>query len=110
MHLRNLNLNLSNVIVNLKYSIWCRVLFWKKLLIIILIVVTLCLLVAAFVYIPKYLDEEQRVRDSSTSCKQYREFLQTAENWNNVGDTVQATGVYRLAVDLFRKGKCTKVH
>ena len=77
---------------------------------IILVVVTLSLLVAAFVYIPKYLVEEQRLRDSSTSCKQYREFLQTAENWNNVGDTVQANGVYRLAVDLFRKGKCTKVH
>ncbi len=82
----------------------------KKLVIIILIVATLCLLVAAFVYIPKYLVEEQRIRDSSTSCKQYREFLQTAENWNNVGDSVQANGVYRIAVDLFRKGKCTKVH
>ena len=82
----------------------------KKLVIIILIVATLCLLVAAFVYIPKYLVEEQRIRDSSTTCKQYREFLQTAENWNNVGDSVQANGVYRIAVDLFRKGKCTKVH
>ena len=80
------------------------------LIIIILIVVTLCLLVATFVNIPKYLVEEQRIRDSSTSCKQYREFLQTAENWNKVGDTVQANGVYRIAVDLFRKGKCTKVH
>ena len=84
--------------------------FWKRLVIVTLIVVTLCLLVAAFVYIPKYLVEEQRIRDSSTSCKQYREFLQTAENWNNVGDTVQANGVYRLAVDLFRKGNCSKVH
>ena len=74
--------------------------FWKRLLIVILIVVTLCLLVAAFVYIPRYLDEEQRVRDSSTSCKQYREFLQTAENWNKIGDTVQANGVYSIAVDL----------
>ena len=70
----------------------------------------ICLIVAAFIYIPKYLDEEQRTRDNSTSCKQYREFLQTAENWNTIGDTVQANGVYRIAVDLFRKGKCTKVH
>ncbi len=77
---------------------------------IILIVVTLSLLVAAFVYIPKYLDEKQQVRDSSTSCRQYREFLQTAESWNKIGDTVQANGVYRIAVDLFRKGKCSKVH
>ena len=77
---------------------------------IILVVVTLSLLVAAFVYIPKYLDEKQQVRDSSTSCKQYREFLQTAESWNKIGDTVQANGVYRIAVDLFRKGNCSKVH
>ena len=70
----------------------------------------ICLIVAAFIYIPKYLDEEQRALDNSTSCKQYREFLQTAENWNTIGDTVQANGVYRIAVDLFRKGKCTKVH
>ena len=86
------------------------VLLWKKLIIIILIVVALCLLVAAFLYIPKYLDEEQRLRDNSTSCKQYREFLLTAENWNKVGDTVQANGVYSIAVDLFRKGNCTRVH
>ena len=71
---------------------------------------TLCLLVAAFIYIPKYLDEEQRLRDNSTACKQYRAFLQTAENWNKIGDTVQAKGVYSIAVDLFRKGKCTRVH
>ena len=80
------------------------------MIIIILIVVALCLLAAAFVYIPKYLDEEQRLRDNSTFCKQYREFLLTAENWNKVGDTVQANGVYSIAVDLFRKGNCTRVH
>ena len=85
-------------------------LFWKRLVLITLIVTTLCLLVAAFIYIPKYLDEEQRLRDNSTSCKQYREFLQTAENWNKIGDDVQAKGVYSIAVDLFRKGKCTRVH
>jgi len=66
--------------------------------------------VAAFIYIPKYLDEEQRIRDSSTSCIRYREFLQTAENWNKLGDTVQANGVYNIAVDLFRQGKCTRFH
>ena len=79
-------------------------------MIITLIIAAICLIAAAFIYIPKYLDEEQRARDDSTSCKQYREFLQTAENWNTIGDTVQANGVYRIAVDLFRKGKCTKVH
>ena len=84
--------------------------FWKKLIVTILILTVLCLIVAAFIYIPKYLDDEQRIRDSSTSCKQYREFLQTAENWNKIGDTVQAKGVYSIAVDLFRKGKCTRVH
>ena len=77
---------------------------------IILIIAAICFIVAAFIYIPKYLDDEQRARDNSTSCKQYREFLQTAENWNTIGDTVQANGVYRIAVDLSRKGKCTKVH
>ena len=65
---------------------------------------------AAFIYIPKYLDEEQRIRDSSTSCIRYREFLQTAENWDKLGDTVQANGVYNIAVDLFRQGKCTRFH
>ena len=79
------------------------------MIIIVLIIVAICLIVAAFIYIPKYL-EEQRVRDNSTSCKQYREFLETAENWNKIGDTVQANGVYSIAVDLFRKGKCTRVH
>ena len=85
-------------------------LFWKRLVLITLIVTTLCLLVAAFIYIPKYLDEEQRLRDNSTACKQYRAFLQTAENWNKIGDDAQAKGVYSIAVDLFRKGKCTRVH
>jgi len=85
-------------------------LFWKKLAITILVLTVLCFIVAAFVYIPKYLDEEQRMRDNSTSCKKYREFLQTAENWNKIGDTDQANGVYGIAVDLFSKGKCTKVH
>ena len=80
------------------------------MIIIILIIVAICLIIAAFIYIPKYLEEEQRVRDNSTSCKQYREFLETAENWNKIGDTVQANGVYSIAVDLFRKGKCTRVH
>ena len=84
--------------------------FWKKLAITILILTVLCFIVAAFVYIPKYLDEEQRMRDNSTSCKQYREFLQTAENWNKIGDADQANGVYGIAVDLFSKGKCTRVH
>ena len=77
---------------------------------IILIIAAICLIVAAFIYIPKYLDEEQQARDNSTSCKQYREFLQTAENWNKDVDTVQANVVYRIAIDLFRKGKCTQVH
>ena len=86
------------------------ILFWKRLIITILIVTTLCLLVAAFIYIPKYLDEEQRLRDNSTSCKQYREFLQTADNWNKIGDDVQAKGVYSIAIDLFSKGKCTRIH
>ncbi|MDC3129389.1 hypothetical protein OA432_00840 [Paracoccaceae bacterium] len=84
--------------------------FWKKLAITTLILTVLCFIVAAFVYIPKYLDEEQRMRDNSTSCKQYRKFLQTAENWNKIGDTDQANGVYGIAVDLFSKGKCTRVH
>ena len=61
-------------------------------------------------YIPKYLDEKQRIRDSSTSCAKYRDFLETAEKWNKLGDSVQANGVYGLALDLFRKGKCTQVH
>ena len=80
------------------------------MIIIILIIVAICLIVAAFIYIPKYLKEEQRVRDNSTSCKQYREFLETAENWNKIGDADQANGVYGIAVDLFSKGKCTRVH
>ena len=80
------------------------------MIIIILIIVAICLIVAAFIYIPKYLEEEQRVRDYSNSCKQYREFLETAENWNKIGDADQANGVYGIAVDLFSKGKCTRVH
>ena len=79
-------------------------------MLITLIVAALCLLIAAFIYIPKYLDEKQRLRDNSTSCTEYREFLQTAENWSKIGDEVQAKGVYSIAVDLFRKGKCTRVH
>ena len=80
------------------------------MIIIILILAAICLIVGAFIYIPKYLDKEQQLRDNSTSCRQYREFLQTAENWNKIGDTVQASGVYSIAVDLFRKGQCTRVH
>ena len=108
--MRNLLLNLC-----LFYEVYKKLnlvqdLFWKKLILITLVVTTLCLLVAAFIYIPKYLDEEQRLRDNSTACKKYREFLETAENWNKVGDAVQANGVYSIAIDLFKKGKCTQVH
>ena len=84
--------------------------FWKRLIAVFSTVIILCFAVAAFIYIPRYLDEEQRIRDSSHSCIRYREFLQTAENWNKLGDMAQANGVYSIAVDLFRKGKCTKVH
>ena len=83
---------------------------WKKTIIMILILTVLCFVVAAFIYIPKYIDEKQQSRDNSIACKQYREFLQTAENWNKIGDTSQANGVYKIAVDLFRKGECTQVH
>ena len=85
-------------------------LFWKKIVATLLVVLLFSVLVAAFIYIPKYLDEEQRARDNTKGCKQYREFLLTAENWNKLGDTDQAKGVYNIAVDLFRKGKCTRVH
>jgi hypothetical protein len=83
---------------------------WKKIIISILVLTILCFVVAAFIHIPKYLDEEQRSRDNSIVCKQYREFLQTAENWNEIGDARQANGVFNIAVDLYRKGKCTRVH
>ena len=84
--------------------------FWKKLITTFLVLLLVCIVAAAFIYIPKYLDEEQLARDNSKACKQYREFLQTAENWNKLGDADQANGVYNIAVDLFRKGKCTKIH
>ena len=84
--------------------------FWKSLILIILTITALCLIVAAYIYIPKYLDEEQRIRDNSTFCRQYRDFLQTAENWNEIGDSFQAKGVYNIAIDLFRKGQCTRIH
>ena len=80
------------------------------MIVIILIIAAIGLIVAAFIYIPKYLDEEQRIRDNSNFCRQYREFLQTAENWNEIGDSVQAKGVYNIAIDLFRKGQCTRIH
>ena len=84
--------------------------FWKKLIATFLVLLVVSLITAAFIYIPKYLDEEKRARDNTKGCKQYREFLQTAESWNKLGDTDQAKGVYNIAVDLFRKGKCTRVH
>ena len=84
--------------------------FWKKIVATLLVVLLFSVLVAAFIYIPKYLDEEQRARDNTKGCKQYREFSLTAENWNKLGDTDQAKRVYNIAVDLFRKGKCTRVH
>ena len=84
--------------------------FWKKTILVVSVLTVFCFLAAAFVFIPKYLDEEQRIRDSSTSCSKYRDFLQTAEEWNELGDTAQANGVYGLALHLYTKGKCTKVH
>ena len=84
--------------------------FWKKLILIVSVLTIICLLAAALVYIPKYLDEEQRMRDGSASCSKYRDFLETAEKWNELGDGVQANGVYGLALDLYIKGKCTKIH
>ena len=84
--------------------------FWKKIILTVSILTVFCLSAAAFVFIPKYLDEEQRIRDNSTSCANYRDFLETAEKWNELGDTSQANGVYGLALDLYTKGKCTKVH
>ncbi len=83
---------------------------WKKIILIVSVLTIFCFLAAAFVFIPKYLNEEQRIRDNSTSCSKYRDFLTTAQKWNELGDTVQANGVYGLALDLYTKSKCTKVH
>ena len=74
--------------------------FWKKIVATLLVVLLFSVLVAAFIYIPKYLDEEQRARDNTKGCKQYREFLLTAENWNKLGDTDQADR-YRLTCSNF---------
>ena len=110
MYLRNLLLNLLLNVLGKDKLFWCRVLFWKKIILTALILTVLCLVVVAFVYIPKYLNDEQRSRDNSIACKQYREFLQTAENWSKIGDSTQATGVYNIALDLSRKGRCTRIH
>ena len=83
---------------------------WKKLILIVSVLTVLFLLAAALFYIPKYLAEEQRMRDNSPSCSKYRDFLETAQKWNELGDGVQANGVYGLALDLYIKGKCTKIH
>jgi hypothetical protein len=80
------------------------------------ILFTLCALMGAIVviglaiYIPKYLDEKQAVRDASTHCVNYRTFLLASDYWTEEGDVDQARGVFGLAQHHFKLGKCTKVH
>ena len=56
---------------------------WKKLILIVSVLTVLCLLGAALLYIPKYLAEEQRMRDNSPSCSKYRDFLEEATSSYN---------------------------
>jgi len=65
---------------------------------------------SAFYLVPKYLREQQQIRDAARDCVNYRDFLITSDAWAKEGDTDQAQGVYALAIDNFKKGKCTKVH
>ena len=80
------------------------------------ILFTLCALIGATVviglaiYIPKYLDEKQAVRDASKHCVNYRAFLLASDYWREEGDVDQARGVFGLAEHNFKLGKCTKVH
>ena len=62
------------------------------------------------VYIPKYLDEKQAVRDASKHCVNYRAFLLASDYWTEKGDVVHARGVFGLAQHHFKLGKCTKLH
>lgn len=61
-------------------------------------------------FVPKYLKEQQHMRDGSRDCVNYRDFLTASNYWEQEGDTDQAQGVYALALHHFEKGKCTKVH
>ena len=80
------------------------------------ILFTLCALMGAIVviglaiYIPKYLDEKQAVRDASKNCINYRAFLLASDYWTEEGDVDQARGVFGLAQHHFKLGKCTKDH
>ena len=72
---------------------------WKKTIIMILILTVLCFVVAAFIYIHKYIDEKQQSRDNSIACHPNREFLQTAANWTNIGEPTLANALYKIEVD-----------
>ena len=60
--------------------------------------------------VPKYLQEQQHMRDGSRDCINYRDFLIASDSWEQQGDTDQAQGVYALALHHLERGKCTKVH
>ena len=61
-------------------------------------------------FVPKYLQEQQQIRDESRDCVHYRDFLLASDAWEQAGDTDQARGVYALAIHHFKKGSCTQVH
>ena len=67
-------------------------------------------IIGAAYLVPKYLKEQQHMRDGSRDCVNYRDFLTASKYWEQKGDTDQAQGVYALALHHFEKGKCTKVH
>jgi hypothetical protein len=61
-------------------------------------------------FVPKYLKEQQKIRDESRDCVRYRDFLLAYFAWEQEGDTDQAQGVYALAIHHFKKGQCTQIH
>ena len=65
---------------------------------------------SAAYFVPKYLKEQQKIRDESRDCVRYRDFLLAYFAWEQEGDTDQAQGVYALAIHHFKKGQCTQIH
>ena len=61
-------------------------------------------------FVPKYLKEQQKIRDESRDCVRCRDFVLAYFAWEQEGDTDKAQSVYALALHHFKKGQCTQIH
>ena len=83
---------------------------WRTILLSLMTITIIGSTLSLLYFLPRFLEKQQAMRDASTDCTNYRDFLSASIAWEEARDMDQAHGVYALAIHLFKKGQCTQVH